>query len=116
MGGSAETSARVTVTCRSGITSQAALALGLDRAAASRFSFWMAIPIIVLSGGYKMLQLTQVEHVPWFDIALGTVLSAIAAYLCIHLFLTWINRIGMLPFVIYRLLLGTVLIAILMNT
>ncbi|WP_461482785.1 undecaprenyl-diphosphate phosphatase, partial [Porticoccus sp.] len=102
-------------TSRSGITITAALALGFDRAAAARFSFLMAIPIIVLSGSYEALGLTQLPRVPWVDIALGTVLSAIAAYLCIHLFLTWINRIGMLPFVIYRLLLGAVLIVILMN-
>ena len=114
--GIAQAIALIPGTSRSGITITAALALGFDRAAAARFSFLMAIPIIVLSGGYKMLQLTKLEHVPWFDIALGTVLSGIAAYLCIHLFLTWINRIGMLPFVVYRLLLGAVLIVILMNT
>ena len=113
--GVAQAIALIPGTSRSGITITAALALGFDRAAAARFSFLMAIPIIVLSGGYKIMQLTRLEDVPWGDIALGTVLSAVAAYLCIHLFLTWINRIGMLPFVIYRLLLGAVLIVILMN-
>jgi len=113
--GVAQAIALIPGTSRSGITITAALALGFDRPAAARFSFLMAIPIIVLSGGYKMMQLTRLEEVPWGDIALGTLLSAVSAYLCIHLFLTWINRIGMMPFVIYRLLLGAVLIIILMN-
>jgi undecaprenyl-diphosphatase len=40
----------------------------------------------------------------------GALLSFVSAYLCIQLFLRLIGRIGMLPFVIYRLLLGGVLI------
>lgn len=113
--GCAQALALIPGTSRSGITITAALALGFDRAAAARFSFLLAIPIIVLSGSYKGIQLVQLETVPWIEIFLGTLLSAVTAYLCIHLFLTWINRIGMLPFVVYRLILGAVLIAILIN-
>tara|TARA_R110002094_G_scaffold994_9_gene5373 strand:+ start:1015 stop:1815 length:801 start_codon:yes stop_codon:yes gene_type:complete len=113
--GCAQALALIPGTSRSGITITAALALGFDRTAAARFSFLLAIPVIVLSGGYKTGQLLQLATVPWGDIAMGAVLSAITAYLCIHLFLTWINRIGMLPFVLYRLVLGCVLIVILMN-
>lgn len=100
---------------RSGITITAALALGFDRIAAARFSFLLAIPVIVLSGGYKGMQLLQLTMVPWFDILVGAVLSAVTAYCCIHVFLAWINRIGMLPFVVYRMILGAILIAILLN-
>ncbi len=99
-------------TSRSGITITAALALGFDRETAARFSFLMAIPIIVLSGGYEGLELLGSESVDWALIAIGTSLSAITAYLCIALFLKVIQRIGMMPFVIYRLLLGGVLILI----
>mgnify|MGYP001026168128 CR=1 FL=1 len=114
--GCAQALALIPGTSRSGITITAALALGFDRTAAARFSFLLSIPIIVLSGGYKTVQLMQLDAVPWADIALGTALSGISAYLCIHLFLTWINRIGMLPFVLYRLFLGAVLIAILLTS
>jgi len=114
--GLAQALALIPGTSRSGITITAALALGFDRVAAARFSFLMAIPIIVLSGGYKAVQLMQLEEVPWRDIAAGTLLSALSAYLCIHLFLTWINRVGMVPFVIYRLLLGAALVIVLMNS
>lgn len=114
--GIAQALALIPGTSRSGITITAALALGFDRTAAARFSFLLAIPVIVLSGGYKTMQLIQLSQVPWVEIAIGTVLSAMTAYLCIHLFLVWINRIGMLPFVIYRLMLGGVLIVILFNS
>ena len=43
---------------------------------------------------------------------LGTLLSGIAAYLCIHYFLKLLERIGFLPFVIYRLALGALLLAV----
>lgn len=111
--GFAQALALIPGTSRSGITMTTALALGFNRNAAARFSFLMAIPIIVLSGGYKATQLIQLDAVPWADIALGTLLSGVAAYLCIHFFLTWINKVGMLPFVLYRLMLGGVLVAIL---
>lgn len=113
--GCAQALALIPGTSRSGITITAALALGFDRIAAARFSFLLAIPVIVLSGGYKGMQLLQLTMVPWFDILLGAVLSAVTAYCCIHVFLTWVNRIGMLPFVVYRMILGAILIAILLN-
>jgi undecaprenyl-diphosphatase len=52
------------------------------------------------------------SSVPWLEIAFGTVVSGITAYLCIHYFLRLVDKIGMMPFVIYRLLLGVVLILI----
>lgn len=93
-------------TSRSGITITAALFCGLSRDAAARFSFLIAIPIILLSGGYKTLQLLSLPSVNWGDLFLGALLSAISAFVCIHYFLKFINQIGMMPFVIYRLLLG----------
>ena len=114
--GMAQALALIPGTSRSGITMTAALALGFTRESAARFSFLMAIPVIILSGGYKCAQLMQLPQVPWSDIVLGAVLSCIAAYFCIRVFLIWITRIGMMPFVIYRLLLGALLIAILVNS
>jgi undecaprenyl-diphosphatase len=110
--GAAQALALVPGTSRSGITITAALALGFDRETAARFSFLLAIPIIMLSGGYKGSQLLGTESVDWILIAVGTVLSAITAYLCITLFLKVIQRVGMMPFVIYRMVLGAVLIGL----
>ena len=46
----------------------------------------------------------------WIELLSGALLSLIAAYICIHLFLRFIERCGMLPFVIYRLILGILLL------
>lgn len=98
-------------TSRSGITITAALFLGLHRVDAARFSFLLSIPLIVAAGSYQTLKLVQsAMPVNWSDMVLGVVLSAISAWICIHYFLVFINRIGMMPFVIYRLVLGGILL------
>lgn len=104
--GIAQAIALIPGTSRSGITISAALLCGLQRDDAARFSFLMSIPIIVLSGGYKGLQLLDVGGVNWTEMALGASVAAVSAYLCIHYFLKFINNIGMTVFVVYRLLLG----------
>lgn len=111
--GCAQALAMVPGTSRSGITITAGLLAGLTRVAAARFSFLLSIPVIVLAGGLKTLDLIRLaEPVAWGQLALGTALAAISAYLCIDAFLGWLDRLGMTPFVIYRVLLGVVLLVV----
>ena len=72
--GIAQALALIPGTSRSGITITAALALGFDRETAARFSFLLAIPIILLSGGYKGVELLGSESVDWTMIVVGSVL------------------------------------------
>jgi len=105
--GIAQAIAIIPGTSRSGITMTAGLMLGLTRENAARFSFLLSIPAIVMAGGYLTLKLvTSSEAVDWQSIGLGSVLAFISAYACIHYFLIIVNKLGMLPFVIYRLALG----------
>ncbi len=98
-------------TSRSGITMTAGLFLGLTRDAAARFSFLLSIPVIVASGVFKTRDLVESQApVEWGLLLLAVALSALSAWLCIHFFLRLINRIGMMPFVVYRLLLGALLL------
>ncbi len=100
-------------TSRSGITITMGLFLGLTRQAAARFSFLLAIPVIVASGALQTVRMfVEVRPIGWFDLLLGIVLSAISAGLCIHYFLRLVERLGMLPFVVYRVLLGLVIFAL----
>lgn len=108
--GCAQAIALIPGTSRSGITITAALLCGFARQPAARFSFLLSIPIIVLSAGYKGLQLLELPEVNWNDLFLGIIISAISAFICIHYFLKFINSIGMMPFVVYRLLLGCFLL------
>jgi len=99
---------------RSGTTIMAGLLLGLDRQAAARFSFLLSIPLIFGAGSLLTLKLMlHSTPVDWFALLLGTLISAISAYACIHYFLKMLDKIGMLPFVIYRLLLGAFLLIVL---
>lgn len=111
--GAAQALALIPGTSRSGITITAGLLLGLTREAASRYSFLLSIPIIVLSclGVTKDL-VESTAPVDWRALGLGTVIAAVAAFACIHYFLAYINRLGMMPFVIYRLALGILLLAV----
>ncbi|QFT54261.1 undecaprenyl-diphosphate phosphatase [Microbulbifer sp. THAF38] len=108
--GGAQVLALIPGTSRSGITMTAGLMLGMKREAAARFSFLLSIPAIALPAMLLTYDLLALESVPWGDILLGTLLSFISAYLCIHFFLQFISRIGMAPFAIYRLILGAALI------
>jgi undecaprenyl-diphosphatase len=109
--GLAQAVALIPGTSRSGITMTAAMLLGLDKVSAARFSFLLSIPIIGLSGGYQTTKLlSEPTQYDISGILLGVVLSFISALICIHFFLKIISRMGMLPFVVYRLLLGVGLI------
>jgi undecaprenyl-diphosphatase len=113
--GCAQAIALIPGTSRSGITITAALLLGLTRPAAARFSFLLSIPAIFLPGCLKVRELILSNiAVDWNALLLGILFSAISAYLCIQLFLKLIDKIGMWPFVVYRLLLGAGLLFLLL--
>lgn len=108
--GLAQAIALIPGTSRSGITITAALFLGLTREAAARFSFLLSIPTLVAANVLVTRDLlVAAEPVDWASLGVGFVLSAISAYLCIHYFIRLLERTGMLPYVIYRLVLGALL-------
>lgn len=111
--GVAQAFALIPGTSRSGVTMTAGLMAGMTRTGAARFSFLLSLPVIVLAGGLETLELLHSsDPVAWGQLIFGTLLSFVAALACIHYFLMWLPRIGMFPFVIYRLLLGVVLLAV----
>lgn len=108
--GCAQAIAPIPGTSRSGITITAGLLLGLSRHAAARFSFLLSIPIILGAALLKVSDLLSADTAVDLPLVLlGTAIAALSAYACIALFLRLIEAVGMLPFVIYRLLLGAVL-------
>jgi len=111
--GFAQAVALIPGTSRSGITITAALMAGYDRQSAARFSFLLSIPVILGAGLLKAKDLAETgTDAQWTMVGGGAVIAALSAYACIHLFLQWLNRIGMTPFVIYRMLLGLALLAV----
>ena len=107
--GFAQCLALIPGTSRSGITISMALFCGLTRQAASKFSFLLSIPIIAGSGLLQGIALFSDSALGEFDLLMMFMAFSVAlltALLCIHAFLTLIDRIGFLPFIIYRLILG----------
>jgi undecaprenyl-diphosphatase len=105
--GLAQALALIPGTSRSGITMTLGLMLGLSKENAARFSFLLSIPAIIMTGGYLTYKLiTSAEPVDWNTLGLGSVLAFFSAYACIHYFLILVGKLGMMPFVIYRMVLG----------
>tara|TARA_E500000331_G_scaffold357136_1_gene417702 strand:+ start:3412 stop:4206 length:795 start_codon:yes stop_codon:yes gene_type:complete len=95
---------------RSGVTMTMALFLGFTREAASRISFLIAIPAIAGASFLQTIDLIDSgTTVNWASMATGGVIAGGAAFACIKLFLGLIDRVGFLPFILYRLLLGAAL-------
>ena len=103
---------------RSGITVTAARFLSIDRAAAMRFSFLLAIPTIggaLTLGISKQFSGAEVEainalHLAITDYLLAALLAALTAFLAMRLLIRWLQHSGFWPFVLYRLVLGMALI------
>jgi undecaprenyl-diphosphatase len=113
--GVAQALALVPGTSRSGVTITAAMALGFERQDAARFSFLLAVPVILLASVYSLIGLLRTEAtVAWGQLAIGVVVSAIVAYLSIEFFMRFVSRIGLLPFAIYRMILAAVILYALM--
>ncbi len=99
-------------TSRSGITITAGLFLGLSREEAAKFSFLLAIPVIIAASVFELYQLSQVEALifDYLDLFLGIIVSFVVAFLTIKWFLNMVQKIGMLPFFVYRILLAVFLL------
>lgn len=111
--GVAQAIALIPGTSRSGITITAGLMLGLTRQAAARFSFLLSIPVIFLAGGLETFELIRASaSVNWNHMFWGALIAGISAYACIAVFLRLLQSIGMWPFVVYRMVLGVVLLLV----
>lgn len=111
--GCAQCLALIPGTSRSGITITAALLAGFTRKAAARISFLISIPAISGAAFIKTWDLLQQDvAVNWGHLLIGAATAGVCAYICIKLFLDYITQIGFLPFVIYRLILGSILLVL----
>ena len=112
--GIAQALALVPGTSRSGVTITAGRLLGFERQDAARFSFLLSAPVILLATVYKGAELVLGDAaVPWGELALGVVVSAVVAYLSIEFFMRFVSRIGLAPFAIYRLALAGLILYVL---
>ena len=111
--GIAQVGALIPGVSRSGSTLTAALGLGFTRPEAARFSFLLGLPAIALAGLKELWELHKVHlgsH-GWSVLAVGLVVASISAFFAIWGLMRVLERFSAWPFVIYRGLLGIVLLA-----
>ncbi len=108
--GFAQSLALIPGVSRSGATISAGLFLGLNRAAAARFSFLLAIPAVVLSGFYELTKILSGEEavgVPFINVVVATLVAFVVGYAVIAWFLRYLTNNSFALFVGYRLIVGT---------
>jgi undecaprenyl-diphosphatase len=112
--GFAQAMALIPGVSRSGGTITAGLLMGYSREAAARYSFLLAIPAVLGSGGYKWVtSVGDPTGVPMLPTLLATVVAFFVAIVVIGLFMRYITRGSFMPFVVYRVVLGGVLLVLL---
>ena len=113
--GCAQALALIPGVSRSGITLVAALALGLRRDAAARFSFLLGVPAIAAAGIFELKPLLKAQNISAAPLAVGLLAAAGAGYLSIAWLLRFLRVRTTMPFVVYRVALGALLLALLFS-
>ena len=100
---------------RSGATITTGRAMGFDRPAATRYAFLLAIPAVLISGAYEALKISDQPNVSWGPTILATVVAFFIGYAVSSWLTRYVSHGSFLPFVIYRIGLGA-LVLILLTT
>jgi undecaprenyl-diphosphatase len=99
-------------TSRSGASILMAMAMGVNRPAATEFSFLLGVPTLLAAGGYTMLSAMRSPEAvePVGQILLGTLVAAITAFLAVRWLLKYVQSHTLIPFGWYRVVLGLVIL------
>jgi undecaprenyl-diphosphatase len=107
---------------RSMSTIAAGQVAGMSRASALEFSFFLSIPTMLVATGYTFLKsvmgkgenpigISQISSQQWQVLAIGFVVSFLVAYLSVAWFMAWVRKHGFAPFAVYRIIVGTLVLA-----
>ncbi len=111
--GIAQIASLIPGTSRAGATIIGGLLVGLDRTTSAEFSFLLAIPVMAAVSGYDLLKHYHAfAHANWEAFAVGFAVAFVVAWLTIKLFIAFLSRFTFVPFGIYRILLGIMLLMI----
>jgi len=100
-------------TSRAGATIVGGLLTGMDRKTSSDFSFLLAIPVMGAVSGYDMLKHYQdFANANWGAFVVGFVVAFVVAYITVKLFLVFIQKFSFVPFGIYRIIFGVILLMV----
>ena len=110
--GFAQACALVPGVSRSGATLTAGMFLGFDRTSAARYSFLLSVPAVVLSGLFELRKIGDEGGAGVVPTAIATLLAFIVGYATIAFLLRWLTSHSTAIFVVYRVLLGTLVIGL----
>lgn len=113
--GGAQALALIPGVSRSGATISAGLGLGYTRAASARYAFLLAIPAVLSSGLYEATKISKEVNPPWAQTIIATIIAGFVGYAVIAWLMRWLTTKSYLPFVLYRIALG-LLVLILVAT
>jgi undecaprenyl-diphosphatase len=96
--------------------------VGMSRASALEFSFFLSMPTMIVATGYTLLKslrgkgenpigVSQITPDQWVVLAIGFIVSFMVAYGSVAWFMAWVRRRGFAPFAIYRIILGMAVLA-----
>lgn len=110
--GLAQVGALIPGVSRSGSTLTAALALGFKREEGARFSFLLGLPAIALAGLKELWELhkAHIDGHAWLVLIVGLIVASVSAFVAIWTLMWILERFSAWPFVIYRALLGVLLL------
>ena len=100
---------------RSGATITAGLAMGFKRDVAARYSFLLAIPAVFASAALTAGDISSDTFVNWPATIVATIVAFVVGYFVIASLMKYLQTRTFLPFVIYRIALGTLLMVLLAN-
>ena len=97
--------------------------VGMSRAAALEFSFFLSMPTMVVATGYTLLKslrgkgenpigVSQLTPEQWLVLAIGFLVSFVVAYATVAWFMAWVRRRGFAPFAVYRIAIGVAVLAL----
>jgi undecaprenyl-diphosphatase len=107
---------------RSMCTIAAGQVTGMSRAAALEFSFFLSMPTMAMATLYTLYKslrgkeenpigVAQISSHEWVILAIGFVVSFIVAYGAVAWFIAWVRKHGFVPFAVYRIIVGALVLA-----
>ena len=96
---------------RAGVVYTGSRIVGLNRVEAAKFSMLLSIPVILVSITIPIIEITNVSNsISFLHLFFGFIIAFFTAYLSIGILLKWVRTYSMKPFVIYRIVLGTIIL------
>jgi undecaprenyl-diphosphatase len=100
---------------RSGITLVSAMAVGMNREAAARFSFLLSVPAVAAAGIFELPKVLRTPGLAGAPLVVGLLVAFVSGYLSIAWLLRFLRTRTTIPFVVYRILLGAALLICIAN-